>query len=98
AELKYPKEVVKAMSLGDLDKLVKQSTFYKDTFGMGREEGREEDIRSVLATRFGSVSDRLSRCIHTIREKNASLLGDLIKLAVTVKDLGEFERRLDELR
>ena len=101
AELKYPKEVVKAMSLDDLEKLMKQSTFYKETIGKGREEGRgegrEEDIRSVLAARFGSVSDQVSRRIHTIRERNASLLGDLIKLAATVKDIGEFERRLDEM-
>lgn len=97
AELKYPKEVVNAMSLDDLDKLVKQSTLYKDTLGKGREESREEDIRSVLGARFGAVSDQLSQRIHTIRERNASLLGDLIKLAATVRDIAEFERKLDEL-
>jgi predicted transposase YdaD len=41
AELKYPEEVVKAMSLDDLEKLMKESRFYKETFGKGREEGRE---------------------------------------------------------
>jgi len=94
------------MSLGDLDKLMKQSTFYKETLEEGLlkgEEkgvaiGREEGILSTLAARFGSVSDQLSRRIHTIRERNASLLGDLIKLAATVKDIGEFERKLDEMR
>ncbi len=103
AELKYPPEVAKEM-IGD--ELLKRSTFYKETLEEGLlkgEEkgvaiGREEGILSTLAARFGSVSDQLSRRIRTIRERNASLLGDLIKLAATVKDIGEFERKLDEMR
>ena len=105
AELKYPEEVVKAMSLDDLEKLMKESRFYKETFGEGREEGREEGrgdgredgIRSVLIARFGAVSDKLSRQIHTIRERKDTLLDDLIKLAATAKDIGEFERKLDKM-
>ncbi|MEA1864857.1 MAG: hypothetical protein U9N46_06630 [Euryarchaeota archaeon] len=89
------------MSLDDLEKLMKESRFYKETFGKcreeGIEEGREEDIRSVLTTRFGSVSDRLSQQIHTIRERNATLLDDLIKLAATAKDIGEFGRKLGKI-
>ena len=96
------------------DELLKRSTFYKETLEEGLSKGiekgmekgvekgvaigREEGILSTLAARFGAVSDQLSRRIHTIRERNASLLGDLIKLAATVKDIGEFERKLDEMR
>jgi len=103
------------------DKLLKQSTFYKETRdegmsagitrgreeGMsvgitrGREEGmsvgRESGVRSVLAARFGSVSDRLSGRIHSIMERNGSLFDDIIKLAATAKDMGEFERKLDRM-
>ena len=109
AELKYPEEVIKAMTLGDLEKLMKESRFYKETLGKGRVEGRvegkvegkvegrEESILSALAARFGAVPDRLSRRIHRIRERNSSLLDDLLKLAVTTKDIGEFERKLGEM-
>jgi len=91
------------------DKLLKQSTFYKETRdeGMsvgitrGREEGmfvgRESGVRSVLAARFGSVSDRLSGRIHSIMERNGSHFDDIIKLAATAKDMGEFERKLDRM-
>ena len=102
-ELKYPLEVLKEMMGGEL---LKQSPFYKETLeeGLlkGEEKGialcREEGILPILATRFGSVSDQSSRRMHTIRERNAALRGDLIKLAATVKDIGEFERQLDEMR
>jgi predicted transposase YdaD len=91
------------------DKLLKQSTFYKETrdegITRGREEGmsagitrgRESGVRSVLAARFGSVSDRLSGRIHLIMERNGSLFDDIIKLAATAKDMGEFERKLDRM-
>ncbi len=102
AELKYPEEVVKAMSLDDLEKLMKESRFYKDTFGEGMDKGitigREESILSALAARFGTVPDQLSRRIHTLRERNGSLFDEMIKLVVTAKDISEFEKRLDELR
>ena len=102
AELKYPEEVVKAMSLDDLEKLMKESRFYKDTFGAGMDKGitigREESILSALAARFGTVPDQLSRRIHTLRERNGSLFDEMIKLVVTAKDISEFEKRLDELR
>ncbi|MEA1999765.1 MAG: hypothetical protein U9N61_10665, partial [Euryarchaeota archaeon] len=105
AELKYPEEAIQAMSMGDLEKLMKESRFYKETLGKGRvegkeegkAEGREESIISALAARFGSVPDRLSRRIHSIRERNSALLDDLLKLAVTTKDIGEFERKLGEI-
>jgi hypothetical protein len=101
AELKYPPEVVKEM-IGD--ELLKQSTFYKETLeegvSIGREEGvaigREKDILFVLATRFNQVPDRLSQRIRNLRERG-SLFDDLIKLAVTAKDLGEFERKLGKM-
>ena len=98
AELKYPPEVVKEM-IGD--ELLKQSTFYKETLEEGLSKGvaigREEGILSTLAARFGAVPDRSSRRIHRIRERNSSLLDDLLKLAVTTKDIGEFERKLGEM-
>ena len=86
------------------DELLKQSTFYKETLeegvAIGREEGvaigREKDILFVLATRFNQVPDRLSRRIRNLRERG-SLFDDLIKLAVTAKDLGEFERKLGKM-
>ncbi len=69
AELKYPDGVVKTTIK---DKLLNQSTFYKETRdegmstsrGEGISVGRESGVRSVLAARFGSVSDRLSGRIH----------------------------------
>ena len=97
AELKYPPEVVKEM-IGD--ELLKQSTFYKETLEKGVAEGiaigREKDILFVLATRFNQVPDRLSQRIRNLRERG-SLFDDLIKLAVTAKDLGEFERKLGKM-
>jgi len=96
-ELKYPPEVVKEM-IGD--ELLKQSTFYKETLEKGVAEGiaigRETDILFVLATRFNQVPDRLSQRIRNLRERG-SLFDDLIKLAVTAKDLGEFERKLGKM-
>ena len=83
------------------DKLLKQSTFYKETrdegMSVGITRGRESGVRSVLAARFGSVSDRLSGRIHSIMERNGSLFDDIIKLAATAKDMGEFERKLDRM-
>jgi predicted transposase YdaD len=91
ARLKYSKEVVKNMIQ---DKLLKQSPFYMDVL----EESVESSIGTVLAARFGSVSDRLSGRIHNLRERNAKVLNELMKLAATVKDIGEFERKLDKMR
>ena len=94
AELKYPPEVVKKM-IGD--DFIKQSTVYKEALEEGVAAGREMDILSVLATRFNQVPDRLSQRIRNIRERNGSLFDDLIKLAVTAKDLGDFERKLGKM-
>ncbi len=106
AELKYSPEVVKEM-IGD--DFIKQSTVYKEALhegeamgiSIGREEGvaigREKDILSVLATRFNQVPDQLSQRIHNLRERNGSLFDDLIKLAVTAKDIGDFERKLGKI-
>ena len=63
----------------------------------GRSEGAEKSIITVLSARFGSVSARMSERIHSLRERNSALLDDLIKLAATVKDLSEFERKLDKM-
>jgi len=87
------------------DKLLKETPFYIDLReeameeGMekGMEKGAESSIITVLATRFGSVSDRLSERVHNLRERNAKVLNELIKLAVTAKDLSEFERKLDRM-
>ena len=94
ASLKYPKEVVKNMIQ---DKLLKESPFYLDVLEEGREEGMEKTIIAALAARFGSVSDRLSERVHNIRERNSALFDELIKLAVTAKDIGKFERKLDKM-
>ena len=93
AELKYAPEVVKEM-IGD--DFIKQSTVYKEALEEGASLCREKDILSVLATRFNQVPDRLSRRIRNLRERG-SLFDDLIKLAVTAKDLGEFERKLGKM-
>ena len=102
ASLIHPKEMVKNMIQ---DKLLKESPFYRDVLEEGREEGRvegrgegiEKTIIAALAARFGSVSDRLSERVHNIRERNIALFDELIKLAVTAKDIGEFERKLDRM-
>jgi predicted transposase YdaD len=106
ASLIHPKEMVKNMIQ---DKLLKESPFYRDVLEEGREEGREEGkeegrgegmektIIAALAARFGSVSDRLSERVHNIRERNSALFDEMIKLAVTAKDIGEFERKLDKM-
>ena len=82
AELKYPDEVVKTMIK---DKLLKQPTFYKETRDEGMSAGRESGVRSVLAARFGSVSDRLSGRIYHIMERNGSPFDGMIELAATAK-------------
>ena len=77
----------------------------KEGISMGRKEGeaigismgREKDILSVLATRFNQVPDRLSQRVHNLRERNGSLFDDLIKLAVTAKDIRDFERKLGKM-
>ena len=81
-----------------LEELAMQSTFYNKTYATGESIGEGESIFSILATRFGSVPDRISMRIYTIREENASLLDDLLKLAVTAEDIGEFEGKLGEMR
>ncbi len=85
------------MTLGDLEKLMKESRLYKKTLGKGRVEGRNESILSALAARFGSVPDRLSLRIHSIRERKSAMLADLLNLAVTAKDISDFERKLGEI-
>jgi len=106
ASLIHPKKVVKNMIQ---DKLLEQTPFYKDVLEEGMEKGREEGIEkgmekgaesgilTVLAARFGAVSDRLSERIHRIRERNAKVLTELMKLAATAKDIGEFEQKLDQM-
>ena len=102
ASLIHPKEVVKNMLN---DKLLEETPFYQGVLEEGMEKGREEGMEkgmektiiAALAARFGSVSDRLSERVHNIRERNRSLFDELIKLAVTAKDLGEFERKLDQM-
>ena len=63
----------------------------------GKGEGVEETVITALTARFGSVSDQLSKRIHSLRERNSALLNELIKLVVTAKDLSDFERKLDKM-
>ncbi len=101
ASLIHPKEVVKNM----MDNVLEQTPLYQDVLEKGKEEGMEKgmekgvesSIITVLAARFGSVSDRLSERVHNLRERNVNVLTELMKLAATVKDLGEFERKLDRM-
>ena len=79
------------------DKLLKQSPFYEDLIEEGTENGAEKSITTVLSARFGSVSARMSERIHSLRERNSALLDELVRIAATAKDLGEFERKLDKL-
>ena len=100
AELKYPREVIEDM----LDDILEKSEIYHELIekgekkgmekGMveGMEKGRAEDIVSVLSTRFGDIPSKVSQRIYSIR--NSSVLRDLLKLAVTSRDIDEFERRL----
>lgn len=93
AELKYPEEVIKNMLTDDI---LERSTIYRELIEKGIEEGieegREEGIVSVLITRFGDIPDKLSQRIYSIR--NSSVLKDLLRLAVTSRDVDEFERKL----
>lgn len=59
--------------------------------------GRAESILSILTELFESVSDQLSLRIRIIRVRNSAVLDDLVKLAATAEDIGEFERKLDEM-
>jgi len=95
ARLKYSKEVVKNMIE---DKLLKQSPFYEDLIEDVGGDRVEKSIITVLSARFGSVSARMSERIHSLRERNSTLLDELVRIAATVKDLGEFERKLDKMR
>jgi len=97
ASLIHSKEVVKNM----MDNVLEQTPLYQDVLEKGMEKGMEKGVESgiitVLAARFGSVSDRLSERVHNLRERNVNVLTELMKLAATVKDLGEFERKLDRM-
>ncbi|MEA1870018.1 MAG: hypothetical protein U9N09_07755 [Euryarchaeota archaeon] len=88
AELKYPKEVIEDM----LDDMLEKSEIYRELIEKGEKKGMEESIISVLITRFGEIPDKVSQRIYSIR--NSSVLPDLLKLAVTSRDIDEFERRL----
>jgi len=79
------------------DKLLKQSPFYADLIEDAGGDRVEKTIITALAARFGSVSDRLSERVHSLRERNSALLDELIKLVVTAKDIGDFERKLDKM-
>jgi len=94
ARLKYSKEVVKNMIE---DKLLKQSPFYEDLIEDVGGDRVEKSVITVLSARFGSVSARMSERIHSLRERNSALLDDLIRIAATAKDIGEFERKLDKM-
>jgi len=85
AELKYSEEVIKNMLTDDI---LEQSAIYHELV----EKGIEESIVSVLITRFGDIPEELSQRICSIR--NSSLLKDLLKLAVTSRNIDEFERKL----
>jgi len=84
-----------------MDNVLEQTPLYQDVLEKGMEKGMEKGVESgiitVLAARFGSVSDRLSERVHNLRERNVNVLTELMKLAATVKDLGEFERKLDRM-
>ena len=82
------------MKKGGLEELAMQSTFYNRTYAAGESIGKAESILSALTARFGSVPDQISMRIHSIRERHAHLLDDLLKLAVTAKDISEFEGKL----
>jgi len=94
ARLKYSKEVVKNMIE---DKLLKQSPFYEDLIEDVGGDRVEKSIITVLSARFGSVSARMSERIHSLRERNSALLDELVRIAATAKDLGDFERKLDKM-
>jgi hypothetical protein len=79
------------------DKSLKQSPFYEDLIEDVGGDRVEKSIITVLSARFGSVSARMSERIHSLRERNSALLNKLIKLVVTAKDLGDFERKLDKM-
>ena len=92
AELKYSKEVIENM----LDDLLEKSEIYRELIEKGEkkgmEKGMEKSIISVLITRFGDIPDKVSQRIYNIH--NSSVLRDLLKLAVTSRDIDEFEREL----
>ena len=94
AELKYPDDVLESVIKMEL---VEQSTFYQEVLEEGIIGGRAESIFTILAELFGPVSDRLSRKLRIIRVRNSALLDDIIKLAATAKDIGEFEMKLDKM-
>jgi len=83
------------------DKLLEQSSLYVDLMEegvvRGGGEGAEKSIIAVFSVCFGLVLARMSERIHNFRERNSARLGELIKFAATVKDIGEFERKLDRM-
>ena len=89
AELRYPEEVIRNMLTDDI---LERSAIYRELIEKGMEKGMEESIVSVLITRFGDISDKLSQRIYSI--KSSSVLNDLLRLAITSRDIDEFERKL----
>jgi hypothetical protein len=47
--------------------------------------------------RLQRVSARMLKRIHNLRERNSALMDELMKIAATTKDIGEFERKLDQM-
>jgi hypothetical protein len=53
--------------------------------------------RKASSLYFQRVLAQMSERIHSLRERNSALLNKRIKLVVTAKDLGDFERKLDKM-
>ena len=70
----------------------------------GKEIGKEigalqksrDDIKTVLAVRFGQISSEIEEIIGQIT--NLALLEELLKLAATVNSLAEFKQSLAKIQ
>jgi hypothetical protein len=74
---------------------LKQTRYFQDVKQDGRLEKAREAILSILETRFTSVPQDIGKILNNIND--SSFLDSLIRRAVIVQNINEFQQLLKEV-